>query len=62
MTIAAVTPVDIIPRERQSVQEQGKAPFDRVRMERALKSGAAKRIPHGLSREEMRQFILNANK
>ncbi|GAB0154722.1 hypothetical protein [Marinobacterium sp. BA1] len=35
--------------------------FDRVRMEYALKSGPAIRIPQGLSREEMRQLIMRAS-
>lgn len=37
-----------------------KSPIDRTRMEKALDSGPATQIPSGLSREEMRQFILNA--
>lgn len=37
-----------------------KSPINRARMEKAMTSGKATAIPHGLSREEMRQFILNA--
>jgi|CEGF01.1.fsa_nt_gi hypothetical protein len=59
-TVAAVTPVDVTQHERLTAKKQ--APFSRARMEQALQSGPAVRIPHGLSREEMRQFILNASK
>jgi len=37
-----------------------KSPINRNRMEQALNSGKATKVPHGLSLEEMRQFILNA--
>ncbi len=37
-----------------------KSPINRARMEKALDSGEPTRIPHGLSTEELRQFILSA--
>ncbi|NWO07104.1 MAG: hypothetical protein HLX50_15845 [Alteromonadaceae bacterium] len=37
-----------------------KSPINRTRMKQALNSGKATKVPHGLPREEMRQFILNA--
>jgi hypothetical protein len=61
MSIAAIAPADVASHERRDVTKK-QAPFHRARMEQALASGPATRIPHGLSREEMRQFILNANK
>ena len=36
--------------------------FNRTRMQRALKSGDPITIPLGLSREELRQFIINSGK
>lgn len=45
---------------RKSPVAKAKSPINRARMEQALKSGETTHIPHGLSTEEMRQFILNA--
>ncbi len=36
------------------------SPVNRARMEKAFSSGRTVQIPYGLSREEMRHFILNA--
>ncbi len=61
MSVAAMSFVANKADAKTKRTTRKKSPINRARMEHALNSGEATQIPHGLSREEMRQFILNAS-
>jgi hypothetical protein len=49
----------MLATETKTIDKLKVVHFNRQRMEEALSSGKAVKLPKGLSREEKRQFILN---